>query len=421
MRQVGKDATLVAAQSCALLIGMVILTAAEVVFWGSVGALFYTYVGYPLLLAILSKLRSKPVQRAQWTPSVSLIIAAYNEERDLAGKLENSLSLNYPATSLEIIVTSDCSTDSTDEIAKSFATRGVRLHRQSQRLGKTAAQNAAVAQARGEIILFSDATTHYRSDVLRLMMPSFADPSVGCVTGQVIYKSSADSTVGQGTRSYWNYEFLLKKQESSVGSLIGVCGCMYAVRKSAYVPLYHEACSDFLIATTMVRQGLRAIYEPSAVCFEEPNAEANKELAVRVRIITQTFADLWRNREMLNPLRHGFFAVQLLSHKVMRYLAPAFLLATLLLSGLLALQHTVYAIVFGAQVVFYSTAVISWCFERVGVRVPGLVLPQYFVITNLASVLAFIKLIRGERYVKWEPLREPLDTTRKVSSPTIFS
>jgi len=400
---------------------MVILTAAEVILWVSIGALFYTYAGYPLLLAILGRLHSKPVQRAEWTPTVTLIIAAYNEERDLAAKLENSLLLDYPKSSLEIIVTSDCSSDRTDEIAKSFANQGVRLHRQSQRLGKTAAQNAAVEQARGEIILFSDATTQYQPDVLRLMMPSFADASVGCVTGQVVYKSSADSTVGQGTRSYWNYEFLLKKQESSIGSLIGVCGCMYAVRKSAYVPLYHEACSDFLIATTMARQGLRAIYEPSAVCSEEPNAEANKELAVRVRIITQTFADLWRNRDMLNPLRHGFYAVQLLSHKVMRYLAPAFLLTILLLSGLLASQNTLYAIVFGAQVVFYSIAAISWVFERMGIRVPGLVLPQYFVITNLASLLAFIKLIRGERYVKWEPLREPLNATGKVNNPTIIS
>lgn len=389
--------------------------------WLSAGAIFYTYAGYPILLAILGRLRAKPIRRAEWTPTVSLIIAAYNEERDIAAKLENSLSLDYPQSKLEIIVTSDCSTDRTDEITSTFAARGVCLHRQSQRLGKTAAQNAAVEKAQGEIILFSDATTHYQTDVLRLMMPSFADPSVGCVTGRVIYKSAADSTVGQGTRSYWNYEFLLKKHESSIGSLIGVCGCMYAVRKSAYVPLYHEACSDFLIATTMVKQGLRAIYEPAAVCLEEPNAEANKELAVRVRIITQTFADLWRNRVMLNPLRHGFYSFQLLSHKVMRYLVPVFLLIILLISGLLATQNVLYAVIFGAQGVFYSIAAISWVFERVGVKVRGLVLPQYFVITNLASLLAFVKLIRGERYIKWEPLREPLHPAVTVNTPPVIS
>lgn len=380
----------------------------KAVFWLGVAALFYTYVGYPLLLIIMSKVRSKPVRRAPYTPTVTVIIAAYNEERDLAAKLENTLSLDYPKSHLEVMVTSDCSTDRTDEIAQSFASRGVRLHRQTERLGKTAAQNAAVEQARGEIIVFSDATTQYRPDVLRVMMPSFADPSVGCVTGRVVYTSSADSTVGQGTRSYWNYEFLLKEHESAVCSLIGVCGCMYAVRRSAYIPLYHEACSDFLIATTMVQQGLRAIYEPDAVCMEEPNTQARKELSVRVRIITQTFADLWRQRGILNPFRHGFYAIELLSHKVMRYLSPIFLLTIFLTSGLLAAQHTFYAVIFAAQAVFYLVAMISWLFDKAGVKTRWIVLPQYFLITNLASLIAVFKLVQGERYTKWEPLRDTL-------------
>jgi cellulose synthase/poly-beta-1,6-N-acetylglucosamine synthase-like glycosyltransferase len=396
--------------------------AIEIVFWLSVAALVYAYAGYPLLLVIVSAVRPSPVRRAAYTPTVTVIIAAYNEERDLAAKLENTLLLDYPRSHLEVIVTSDCSQDRTDEIALSFASRGVLLHRQSERLGKTAAQNAAVEKACGDILLFSDATTHYQPDVLRMMVPNFADPEVGCVTGQVIYSASTASTVSEGTRSYWSYEFLLKKYESSIGSLIGVCGCMYAVRKSAYVPLYHEACSDFLIATTMVRQGLRAIYEPAAVCLEEPNAEANKELAVRVRIITQTFADLWRNRAMLNPLRHGFYAVQLLSHKVVRYLAPVFLMILLTTSGILAVRNVWYASAFGAQVAFYFIAVVSWLLEKAGVKTSWLALPQYFVITNLASLIAFVKLLRGERYIKWEPLREqPQSTSGQVNTPAIIS
>jgi cellulose synthase/poly-beta-1,6-N-acetylglucosamine synthase-like glycosyltransferase len=395
--------------------------AIETAFWLSVAALIYAYAGYPLLLLIVSAVRPSPVRRAAYMPTVTVIIAAYNEERDLAAKLENTLLLDYPKSHLEVIVTSDCSHDRTDDIALSFASRGVRLHRQSERLGKTAAQNAAVEKARGEILLFSDATTHYQSDVLRMMVPNFADKEVGCVTGQVIYSADTESTVGEGTRSYWNYEFLLKKYESSIGSLIGVCGCMYAVRKSAYVPLYNEACSDFLIATMMVRQGLRAIYEPTAVCLEEPNAEANKELAVRVRIITQTFADLWRNRAILNPMSQGFYAVQLLSHKVLRYLAPLFLLILLVTSGILAARNVWYATAFGAQVAFYFIAVISWLLEKAGVKTYWLALPQYFAITNLASLIAFVKFFRGERYVKWEPLREPQSTSAQINTATIIS
>jgi cellulose synthase/poly-beta-1,6-N-acetylglucosamine synthase-like glycosyltransferase len=400
---------------------MKIISAMEVIFWLSAGALVYTYIGYPILLSIVSTWRAKAVKTGTYTPTVSVIIAAYNEERDLAAKLENTLLLDYPKSHLEVIVTSDSSQDRTDEIALSFASRGVRLHRQSERLGKTAAQNAAVEKALGEILLFSDATTHYQPDVLRAMVPNFADREVGCVTGRVIYSPDKGSAVGEGTRSYWSYEFLLKKHESSIGSLIGVCGCMYAVRKSAYVPLYHEACSDFLIAIMMVKQGLRAIYEPTAVCLEKPNAEANKELAVRVRIITQTFADLWRNRAMLNPLSHGFYAIQLLSHKVMRYLAPVWLLILLVSSGILAPNKFLYATAFACQVAFYFIAAISWVFEKAGVKTHWLVLPQYFVITNLASLIAFVKFLRGERYTKWEPLREPQPNSGRVNVPTIIS
>ena len=378
----------------------------EIIFWIAVVAIAYTYAGYPLLLMVVSRFRGKPVLRLEFTPTVTVIIAAYNEERDLAEKLENTLALDYPKSKLEIIVTSDCSTDRTDEIVRSFEPRGVRLHRQTERLGKTAAQNAAVEKATGEILLFSDATTHYRADVLRLMAPSFADESVGCVTGNVIYAHDAGSSVSHGTRSYWNYEFLLKKHESAITSLIGVCGCMYAVRKSAYVPLYHEACSDFLVATTMVRQGLRAVYEPEAVCVEEPNAKGSKELAVRVRIITQTLADLWRNRDVLNPFRKGFYAVQLLSHKVMRYLVPLFLIALFITSAVLAFKNLFYATVFIAQVCFYFAAAASALMVRLGINSRWLALPQYFVITNVACLIALIKLVRGERYVRWEPVRE---------------
>lgn len=378
----------------------------QITFWIAVGAIAYTYAGYPLLLILIGKFRAKPIARREFTPSVTVIIAAYNEERDLAGKLENTLALDYPKDKLEIIVTSDCSTDRTDEIVGSFASRGVRLHRQAERLGKTAAQNAAVEKASGEILLFSDATTHYRPDVLRMLAPSFADPSVGCATGTVIYAHDADSSVSHGTRSYWSYEFLLKKHESAITSLIGVCGCMYAVRKSAYVPLYHEACSDFLVATMMVRQGLRAVYEPEAVCVEEPNAMAHKELGVRVRIITQTLADLWRNRDVLNPFVKGFYAVQLLSHKVMRYIVPLFLIAILMTSAFLALHSAFFAVVFLAQVCFYLASAASTLLVRLGVNSRWLALPHYFVITNVACLIALFKLLRGERYIKWEPVRE---------------
>ncbi|HVS20780.1 MAG TPA: glycosyltransferase family 2 protein [Pyrinomonadaceae bacterium] len=379
--------------------------AAEIVFWLSASALIYTYAGYPLLLALVSTLRPRKVKRVEFEPTVTIIITAYNEERALAAKLENTLALDYPRELLEIIVASDCSTDRTDEIARAFRTRGVRLHRQPQRLGKTAAQNAAVEQARGEIILFSDATSHYQTDAMRAVMPNFADATVGCVAGRLIYVDPSDSRVGRGALSYWSYETFLKRHESRACSLIGASGCLYAVRRSAYVPLYHEACSDFIIATKMVEQDLRAVYEPDAVCSEETNRRADKEMKMRVRVIAQTFTDLWAHRAMLNPFRSGFYAVQLLSHKVMRYFVPFFLIAIFAASLALANTSPFYRVMFAAQLSCYACAALALMLDRVGVRSRWLAFPQYFVLANVASLIALYKFLRGERYAHWEPIR----------------
>src|SRR2546430_816684 len=299
--------------------------AGEIVFWLSAAALFYTYVGYPMLIAAVSSLRPRRVKRGEYLPQVSVIITAFNEERALAAKLENTLALDYPRDLLEVIVASDCSTDRTDEITREFATRGVKLHHQPERLGKTAAQNATIEKAHGEVIVFSDATSHYQPNVLKELVPNFADEQVGCVGGRLVYVDHHQSDIGRGAKSYWSYETFLKRHESSACSLIGVSGCLYAVRRSAYVPLEHDACSDFIIATKMVEQGLRAVFEPNAICTEETNQRQSNELRMRVRVIAQTFNDLWRHREMLNPFRSGLYGVQLLSHKVMRYLVPVFL------------------------------------------------------------------------------------------------
>jgi cellulose synthase/poly-beta-1,6-N-acetylglucosamine synthase-like glycosyltransferase len=392
----------------------------KTIFWLAVAALAYTYFGYALLLLILSRTRGHKTLTATCTPSISIIITAYNEERDLTAKLNNTLALDYPKDKLEIIVASDCSSDRTDSIASSFAAQGVRLHRQTQRLGKTAAQNAAVELAGGEIILFSDATTLYRPDVLKTMVRNFADPSIGCVAGQLIYVDSSNSGVGHGAVSYWSYEVFLKRHESQVRSLIGVSGCLYAVRRSAYVPLYNEACSDFIIATKMVEQGLRAVYEPQAICEEQTNRRADKEFAMRVRVITQTYNDLWRHRHMLNPLRGGIYAVELLSHKVMRYLVPVFMVLLFLSTLLLAVNSTFYLAIFLAQLACYFFALGGYVLQRLGFRTRLLSLPHYFLLANFAAAVAFYKFLRGERYARWEPVRDVGQMTQvAATSPKV--
>jgi cellulose synthase/poly-beta-1,6-N-acetylglucosamine synthase-like glycosyltransferase len=385
---------------------MTLLTIAHLLFWSAALVFFYVYIGYPLLVYLVSRIWPKRLDRELFEPTVSFIITAYNEELDLRAKLENTLSLDYPADKLEIIVASDCSTDKTDEIAGEFASRGVRLVRQEERKGKTSAQNLAVEHANGEIILFSDATTIYRKDVLRAMMPNFADREVGCVAGKLIYVDELETGVGKGARSYWNYETFLKESESRACSLIGVSGCLYSVRKSAYQPLPLNSCSDFLIATVIYQQGLRTVYEPAAVCTEETNRQSEKEMRMRVRVIAQTFTDLWRIRGMLNPFRSGFFAVELISHKVLRYSIPVVLMLLLTASALGAGQSAFFFALLVLQLAFYAAALLAWVLEKKHIKSGVLAIPLYFVLTSLAALIGFYKFLRGEHFTRWEPIRE---------------
>lgn len=379
---------------------------AQVIFALSILVVLYAYLGYPAIVLLLAKLKPSIPSRSAIEPDVSLIITAYNEEKDIRRKLENTLQLDYPEDKLEIIVASDHSSDRTDDIVREFADQGVRLVRARDRGGKTAAQNLAVEAATGEIIVFSDATSMYDRGAVRELTANFADSRVGCAAGRLSYVDPSDSTVGAGARSYWNYETLLKKGESSVCSLIGVSGCIYAVRRSAYRPMYPEACSDFLIATEVFRQGLRTVYDPAAVCTEETNRRTDKEMKMRVRVIAQTISDLWRNRDMLNPLRSGFFAVQLISHKVLRYSVPLFLASAFLSSAFLATSSRLFFVIVAVQIAFATSAFIGWLLERIGLKAGPFGIPLYFALTNFASVAGFWQFLKGERYAAWDPIRD---------------
>jgi len=376
------------------------------IFWLSFLALFYTYVGYPIFVYIVSLLFAKKVDKREIEPQVTILITAYNEEEAIRSKLENTLKVEYPKDKLEILVASDGSTDDTDEIVKEFESKGVKLFHQEGRKGKTYTQNKAVEKATGEIILFSDATTEYQPNVLREILPNFADEEIGCVAGKLIYVDRSDSDVGKGAKSYWNYETFIKESESRACSLIGASGCLYAVRKTAYQPMYPEACSDFLICTVVYKQGLRSIYEPNAVCMEETNQRADKEMKMRVRVISQTFTDLWRNRGMMNPFRSGFYAIELTSHKLFRYAVPLFLFLVFITSASLAYSSTAFVLILGLQVAFYLIAFVGWIFENRGMKLGFLAIPLYFVLANVASLLGFYKFLSGERYATWEPIRD---------------
>lgn len=374
-------------------------------FWLALILLGYTYIGYPALLALISKFFTRDRVASDIEPSVSIIITARNEELHIQRKLQNTIDIDYPRNKFEVLVVSDFSDDGTDSIVGQFTDKGVRLIRPDRRLGKTAAQNLAVENAVGEILVFTDATTEYPKGILRTLLPRFADPDVGCVAGRLRYVDESGSSIGRNSSGYWDYETLIKQKESDICSLIGVSGCLYAVRRNAYVPMYAEACSDFLIASVMYKQGLVTVFEPDAVCSEATNIEGRKEFNMRVRIIAQTLSDLWRNRTTLNPFRTGFFAIQLISHKILRYMVP-FLLLTLFLTSLeLALNSTLYLVVFVFQVIFWLVALAGLELERRKIACNLVSYPAYFALLNAATVMGLYKFLNGETFSQWEPSR----------------
>jgi cellulose synthase/poly-beta-1,6-N-acetylglucosamine synthase-like glycosyltransferase len=378
----------------------------EIIFISSVALIAYAYLGYPVLIFALSRLLQRPVRKSDITPAVSIIIAAYNEERAIATKIENTLALDYPSEKLEIIVASDCSTDRTDQIVNSFAGGRVILHRQAERLGKTMAQNSAAKVSSAEILVFTDATTGYQPDALRKLVRSFADSTVGCVSSHLIYVDRSATSIGRGCRSYWGYENFLRESESRLGSMIGVTGCLYAVRRTSYTPLDHDMCSDFVIASEIHMKGLRTVDEPQAISLEDTNNRSRDEFRMRVRIMEQTMSALGRYREVLKVRRHGLYALQMLSHKVLRYVVSALLVVAFITNLLIVSQSRAYIATLAVQVAFYLSALAGGILARSGAKPGPLAIPYYFVLANAAIIVAFVKHLRGEDHVVWEPVRE---------------
>jgi len=392
---------------------------AQVVFLAAMAMIAFSYAGYPALMFALSHILKRPVRHDDITPRVSVIIAAYNEERDIGAKLKNTLWLDYPRDRMEIIVASDCSTDQTDEIVRSFGEQGVILRQQPERFGKTVAQNRAVKISSGEILVFSDATTMYKRDAIRKIVRNFADPEVGCVAGQLIYANSSSSAVGDGCRSYWGYEKFLKRCESQVGSLIGVSGCLYAVRRICHARLASDMIDDFVIATEIHLQGLRTIYEPEAIAVEDANRRARDEFRMRVRVIKQTLSALHRYRHTLNPFRHKMFAFQMIAHKALRYAVPFLLIAAFIASGWGSGSVVWLRFAFIGQLALYGAAIAGLVRERRKLKLGPLAIPYYFALANAASLVAFWKALRGDAYVTWEPIREASNPDPSPETPEI--
>ncbi len=284
------------------------------IFWACVVALVYVYVGYPALLALIAPFVPRTKPKPGYLPTLSVLIAAYNEEANIGKKVEQTLALDYPAEKLEILVLSDGSTDHTDEIIRAFKDPRVRLIRMEPRRGKTAAQNRGVREARGEVLVFSDATTAYHSQALRYLACNYEDPNVGAVSGRYQYfDPEGNSPTGLGTMAFWNYENVLKTLQSRIRTISGCCGCIYSVRKSAYTQLPDDVISDLVQPLWVIQKGFRVAFEDRALAYEETTQSAGEEFSMRVRVITRGIRGLLSVPDILKPWKFGWIAFQLLS------------------------------------------------------------------------------------------------------------
>lgn len=377
----------------------------ELIFWLFIGVIFYTYIGYPVLTLFLSLFNNHPVHKKDIEPLVTFLITAYNEEKNLSQKLENTLSLDYPKDKLEIMVASDGSTDNTDEIVKNFSGRGVILHRVEGRVGKTETQNQAVKSAGADIIIFSDATTNYDKNAIRKIVRNYNDPTIGAVSGRYEYLNPTGASVGTGTILFWKYENFIKSRQTRIKTITGCCGCIYSVRRRLYEPLPKEIISDLVEPLKIIEKGYRIAFEPEAIAYEVTEEKAREEFSMRVRVITRGMNGLAYVKDLLNPFRNPFVSFQLNSHKVLRWLIP-FFLVLIFSANCMLLDQKLYQLLFVAQAVFYGAAFGGWYLEKLGKKHKILSLPLYFCVVNLASLRAFLNFILGRKMVTWETIRK---------------
>lgn len=384
----------------------------EQLFWASLFLVIYIYLGYPLLIKLLSMVKlltadSRLIKKESGDlPLVSILIAAYNEEKDIKETLINKINLDYPKEKFEILIVSDESTDATDEIVEEVARQSevsVRLFRQRPRKGKTSGLNLIVPEAKGDVIIFSDANSIYDSDALLKLVANFLDPTIGYVTGKMVYLNHDGTLVGDGCSSYMKYENWMREVETTLGSIVGVDGGIDAMRKSLYQPLSADQLPDFVQPLKVVEKGYRVVYEPAAILKEDALSDAANEYTMRVRV---TLRALWALKDMVvlfNPFKYGIFSLQLFSHKLLRYLAFVPIVTVFVLNVALYNKGSMYSFLLVSQIVFYLLALQGKNYQHKQHSPAYYALPYYFTLLNVACMHAFWRFIKGEKQVIWKP------------------
>lgn len=375
---------------------------AAMAYWLSVCFLAYTFLGYPLLLWSVARIRRREHRREPIRPSVSLIVPCYNEGETLRRKIENSLALTYPKEKLEIIVVSDGSEDAPGRIVSRFNDPVLRFLELPERRGKHHAQMIARDASRGEILVFTDASVELERDALETMVANFADPAVGCVSSEDVVVST--SAGGMGERLYVQLEMWLRRLEAAAGSLVGVSGSFFAARRELTEQWHPEQSSDFFIPLHSAQRNLRTVVDPASRGHYGVTRRERAELYRKVRTIVHGLEVFFTHLELANPFRHGFFAIQLISHKFFRWMVP--FAAVLLLGSNLFLwtRGPFFQITLALQLALYGGGALALAFEPL-MRIRPLRIAGFFLLANVATLVAWMKFLTGEKFVIWQPTR----------------
>ena len=398
----------------------------KIVFWILIFIVFYTYIGYGILLWLLVKIRrmagkksgSVKEDQENFEPDVTLFIAAFNEKDFISQKIQNSLELDYPREKLHMVWVTDGSDDGTPEALKKY--EGIEVYHLPKRSGKVGAMNRGMQFVKSPIVVFSDANTMLNRESIRRIVHLFRDPGVGCVSGEKrIFSRKKDAAAGAGEGLYWKYESALKKLDAELHSVVGAAGELFAIRTELFQEMEGDTLlDDFMISLRVAQKGYTIQYDPEAYAIETASANVREELKRKIRISAGGIQSVIRLRSLLNVFRYRTLSFQYISHRVLRWtLAPVSLLLLIPAGFILALSEGltglgIYSILFWGQVIFYLGAGLGWYLENRLVRIKLLFIPYYFFIMNLSVFLGFKRYLQGSQPVNWDRAkREMLEET----------
>ncbi len=387
----------------------------KVIFWIFLFIIFYSYLGYGILLYILVKLKrifigKKKAINPDYEPDVTLFVAAYNEKDYADEKVKNGFSLEYPKEKVKQLWITDGSNDGTPDILRKYASQGVEVYHEDARGGKIGAMNRGMQFVKTPIVIFSDGNTNLGHESIRRIVNLFSDPKVGCVSGEKrIYQKESDSAAGtEGI--YWKYESTLKKWDAELYSVVGAAGELFAIRTDLYKHVEKDTLlDDFMISLRVAMKGFTIQYDPEAYAIETSSANVKEELKRKIRISAGGIQSIVRLAPLLNFFKYGTLSFQYISHRVLRWtLAPLGLLIILLVNFAITLQEgfttweSPFTWLFWGQIIFYIAALLGWFLENRSIKIKILFIPYYFFIMNLSVYLGFARYIKGNQSVKWE-------------------